>query len=386
MATTTIEARCNARPTRLAFILPNPEPELLLSVIARSTSLWGGIFNPIVILEDSTRKTSGVHYTGKNMLDSSESGWDDGNPPRSEEEPMTLCIAAECEYRGNRAIAMCADWRAQVGDVTQPDSMTGTDDIFKLRMLGKSTAMLAGHPGKASELVSACKPVIKTFTDTQVEPGDYDLAVDQLMQGLRQVAVKKKAELIRNYVESTTGITHSEFIRLPTDQYSDVWHAVRQLNLGADILISHVSHESAIVRLDRWGEVHWENNYSLIGSGSEVARAMLCLQTWEPSKDHKTGPHFRIQIPLEECLYRLSEAHLAAHKANPSSVGALSVFQVLTANYRSTPKPEYIQSIHRIFDSKHQVPGIKRGERNEMLYEFQSFATGDIETQEPDDL
>jgi len=53
----------NARPTRLAFILPNPDHNLLLSVIARATSLWGGIFNPIVILDDSTRKTSGVHYT-----------------------------------------------------------------------------------------------------------------------------------------------------------------------------------------------------------------------------------------------------------------------------------------------------------------------------------
>ncbi len=63
MGTTTIEARCNARPTRLAFILPSPEPKLLLSVIARATSLWGGVFNPIVILDDATRKTSGVHYT-----------------------------------------------------------------------------------------------------------------------------------------------------------------------------------------------------------------------------------------------------------------------------------------------------------------------------------
>jgi len=63
MATTTIEARCNARPTRLAFILPNPDSDLLLRIIARATILWGGIFNPIVILDDSTRKTRGVHYT-----------------------------------------------------------------------------------------------------------------------------------------------------------------------------------------------------------------------------------------------------------------------------------------------------------------------------------
>jgi len=37
--------------------------DLLFSVIARATSLWGGLFNPIVILDDSTRKTAGVYYT-----------------------------------------------------------------------------------------------------------------------------------------------------------------------------------------------------------------------------------------------------------------------------------------------------------------------------------
>src|ERR1700733_8725398 len=63
MATTTIEARCNARPTRLAFILPNSDSDVLMGVIARCTSLWGGLFNPIVILDDSKRQTHGVHYT-----------------------------------------------------------------------------------------------------------------------------------------------------------------------------------------------------------------------------------------------------------------------------------------------------------------------------------
>jgi hypothetical protein len=60
MSTTTIEARCNARPTRLAFIIPSPDRDLLLSVIARATSLWGGIFNPIIILDDSAREVRGV--------------------------------------------------------------------------------------------------------------------------------------------------------------------------------------------------------------------------------------------------------------------------------------------------------------------------------------
>jgi hypothetical protein len=60
MSTTTIEARCNARPTRLAFVVPTPDRDLLFSVIARATTLWGGIYNPIVILDGSTGEVRGV--------------------------------------------------------------------------------------------------------------------------------------------------------------------------------------------------------------------------------------------------------------------------------------------------------------------------------------
>lgn len=60
MPTTTLTARCNARPTRLAFVLPTPDRETLFAVIARATSLWGGIYNPIIILDGSTRVVHGI--------------------------------------------------------------------------------------------------------------------------------------------------------------------------------------------------------------------------------------------------------------------------------------------------------------------------------------
>lgn len=63
MATTTsIETRCNARPTRLAFILPTADRVQLMNVIMRATTLWGGVFNPIVILDDTGRRVVGRHY------------------------------------------------------------------------------------------------------------------------------------------------------------------------------------------------------------------------------------------------------------------------------------------------------------------------------------
>jgi hypothetical protein len=59
MPTTTITARCNARPTRLAFVLPTPDRAILFATIARATSLWGGVYNPIIIPDGSTRTVHG---------------------------------------------------------------------------------------------------------------------------------------------------------------------------------------------------------------------------------------------------------------------------------------------------------------------------------------
>jgi hypothetical protein len=59
MPTSTLTARCNARPTRLAFVLPTPDRATLFAVIARATSLWGGVYNPIIILDGSTRVVHG---------------------------------------------------------------------------------------------------------------------------------------------------------------------------------------------------------------------------------------------------------------------------------------------------------------------------------------
>ena len=62
MGTTTIDARCNARPTRLAFVLPVPDRAHLLNVITRTTTLWGGRFDPIVILDGTAQRVEGQHY------------------------------------------------------------------------------------------------------------------------------------------------------------------------------------------------------------------------------------------------------------------------------------------------------------------------------------
>jgi hypothetical protein len=289
---------------------------------------------------------------------------------------MTLCMAAVCEFKGKNVIALTADSRSQTGDPQQPDSMIGSEDTFKMIHLGKATVMPAGSHTAAVELATACKPTIKEFTEMKIDPDDLDIAVDGLLQRLRQVASLKKIELVKRFVENQVGVSHQDFLKLPTEQYSDVWHSIRSLNLGADILIAYAPHNPVIVKLDRWGHASWIDNYGVIGSGAETARAMLSLQPWNRASllkeryDHPEKMFYTPfeEVPLEEGLFRLTEAHFAAHKFNPSAVGAAVSYVVLSDRFRGLPNPEYIGEMRKIVNKKHRVPDIPLARKpNELM-------------------
>lgn len=62
MQTRTVHVNCNTRPARLAFLVDKPEPEVLEEVFRLNTLLWGGMFNPVVAMDGTSRKRVGRHY------------------------------------------------------------------------------------------------------------------------------------------------------------------------------------------------------------------------------------------------------------------------------------------------------------------------------------
>jgi hypothetical protein len=62
MSTRTIQINCNTRPVRLAFLVDKPDPATLEEVFKLNTLLWGGLLNPVVVLDGSSRKQVGRHY------------------------------------------------------------------------------------------------------------------------------------------------------------------------------------------------------------------------------------------------------------------------------------------------------------------------------------
>ena len=57
----TIRVSCVARPARIAFLLGKPDHAQLREVLKINTTLWGGMFNPIVILDGSDKRHLGRH-------------------------------------------------------------------------------------------------------------------------------------------------------------------------------------------------------------------------------------------------------------------------------------------------------------------------------------
>jgi 20S proteasome alpha/beta subunit len=187
--------------------------------------------------------------------------------------------------------------------------------------------------------------------------------IDKLLRGLEEAAAKRKAEMIGHYVKMTLGIDHPSLRQIPKDRLTDldeeVYHAIRGMTLGADVIIGTFSDESVIIRLDRYGKSHWETNYSVIGEGADIALAFLCQQPWDfgGSSDPPCVGWVN-PLTLMQCLYRVYEAKKAAEKNR--SVGESTAFSVLIKDTgRFDISDEGRDILYDRFEKKRRVPQIE---------------------------
>jgi hypothetical protein len=291
---------------------------------------------------------------GNNIVDASRRQWDHSGLAdyggEVKDEPMTLCIAAECDHEDKPAIVCCWDWRAQHG--SEGELVIGTDDLDKMRDIGSTTVLLAGSRSKADELIMAAKPAIQRANE--IKPGedyDTDIRVDALLKGLREAARKLKTEAVEHFVQMETGIPFADFRKQARYEETDTWLRVRGLTLDADLIVSFVAdspQESVVISVNRYGDVAWRANNWAIGEGAMVARSLLAMRPWEQ------------HAGLAECLFRVYEAKRAAHLANPQAVGAETSIQVLLPSGKKTVTDECMERMKDIFALKHRWPHDER--------------------------
>jgi len=251
-----------------------------------------------------------------------------GQDNAASEETMTLCIAGECRHKGMPALVLIADSRAERG-LANPafsDLRIGSEDTNKIRDVGKNfRALLSGPPTLADELIAKCDAATVKLEET-VPNEDSDIVITEFFENLRQAARLRKRELVEHYIGMNTVLgSRDEFLQKSRDVFSEAHYnrlqdEIKAIGLGGDIILAGFHGETPIiVRLDSAGEVHWEDHYSVVGAGSDIAFAILALNPYDEEK---------IEVP--ECVFRLFEAKSAAH-AN-KTVGVATVFEVLVRN------------------------------------------------------
>jgi hypothetical protein len=220
---------------------------------------------------------------------------------------MTLCIAAECNEDDTPAIVLGRDWQAQKGSVT-------SDDADKLRDIDEAgfgcRVLLAGSPTRADHLLMACEPSIREFMRKD-NPKDTDLDTDRLLQDLKKATKLVRRELVNDWVARTLNMEFEDFCRIGRTQfheshYHDIWETIRRFDIGAELLITlfDAGGDSVIIRTDGLGDVFWETDYSIIGTGGEIARAFLCQVDYDPSN-----------MNLGDCIYEVLRAKFAAENS-----------------------------------------------------------------------
>src|ERR1039458_6888788 len=216
--------------------------------------LWQALFGwPPFLTSDNEYY---VNYRGENILDASEVKWDD--KPTEASEPMTLCIAASFynpveELPG---IVLCCDERGTRGLVSADDS-----DKVRWSPDERMAVLLAGSRTAADQLYLAIMEAIEGQADLSDE-----IKITRLIQLVKRAAQKRKRELMDEHVSLTLGMSLEEFTSksrsvLLETHYLEVWHDLKTITLGAELILAALAGQEAILlRVTPSGDVLWEKH------------------------------------------------------------------------------------------------------------------------------
>jgi 20S proteasome alpha/beta subunit len=238
-----------------------------------------------------------------------------------EPHPMTLCIAALCKLKNEDAIALLTDSQATHGDYFK------SDDEYKWRYVGRSIILLSGTVSVSDELIAILSPTIRSFDRQDKPEGDFDLRISQFLQAIRTKVADFKVSAIDNYLKLNYAVSRAEFLRdgkndFPPTKYDDILLEIQTLEIGTSLLISYSSDEEPIIiRISSTGKVTWHGNYVSIGSGENIATAIMCQEDYDED------------LPFMDCLTRLYMAKIAAHR--DPYVGRRTFVAVLTKEGRA---------------------------------------------------
>jgi ATP-dependent protease HslVU (ClpYQ) peptidase subunit len=227
---------------------------------------------------------------------------------------MTLCTAAACLNATDKPrIVVSSDWLAEVGTLAGAEVQNKLYWLFK----GKWCVLIAGTVPAALSLLTTIRRSIdpKKLTRSNIE------------DRLAKAALNHRDKLVKRYVRRRHSVTY-EYFRAHKSEFDEgQWTETQSGILGMEldcllIVCTFIKGTPFIFQVNEDCSVIREENFAAIGSGSDVANAMLCYRQQNE------------ELSIEETAYNLFEATKFARKAKVPGVGKLHAFSVLYPHRR----------------------------------------------------
>ena len=244
---------------------------------------------------------------------------------------MTLCIAAICTKKKDRQrIVVSSDWLAELGTLAAAEVQNKLYWLFK----GKWCVLIAGT-------VPAALSLLKTI-ERSIDP--KKLKRGRIEDELSKAVFRHRDKLVKRYVKQRHNVTFKYFRTHKSEfdkgQWTDTQTGIANLDLGCSLLIcTFINEEALIFKVNEDCTVIQEENFAAIGSGSDVAHALLCYR--------QQGDH----LALEATVYHVFEGTKFARKAKVPGVGKLHAFSVLYPDRKQRRlRQRGIEKLSKCFD------------------------------------
>lgn len=222
---------------------------------------------------------------------------------------MTLCIAAPCiDQKGKQRIVVSSDWLTELG------TLAATEVQNKLYWLfgGSWCVLIAGTVPDALSVLTTIRRSIKAKKLTRSNIEDE----------LNRAILKHKKKLVKRFVKARHGVSFEHFRTHKSEfdkgKWTETQSGIANIGLGCSLIVcAFLKKEAFVFQVNEDCSIVREENFAAIGSGSDVANAILCFR-----QQHE-------ELSIEETAYSLFEATQFARKAKVPGVGKLHAFSVL---------------------------------------------------------
>lgn len=205
---------------------------------------------------------------------------------------------------------MSSDSRTELGTLAAAEVQNKLYWLFR----GSWCVLVAGTVPSTLSLLTTIRQSIdpRKLTKRTIE--------DELIKAV----LKHKSKLVKRYVKSRHNVK-LKYLRTHKPEFdkgawTETLTAIENINLDCFLIVcTFIKNQPFIFQVNEDASVSRVENFTAIGSGSDVANAILCFR-----RQHE-------ELSLEQTAYNVFEATKFARKAKVPGVGKVHAFSVLSA-------------------------------------------------------